>query len=145
MPVLSLLVGEFPGVIAAAPVTTTRVIIGRNNGFIFEDNPGTILKRISFGETETIQQNINQHMNQRAPRDAFTILEFLEIEAHTYESTFVDTLLTEFEDFYGEVFHLRSEIHNRVYVGFVDDFGRRYNQTCEDIMFRFIAKESFSI
>lgn len=126
--------------------STNRIVIGLRNELLFSDESGLVLTRVTFGEGENIASRVNVHGRLRSPQDNLSPLETIEFNCKRQQLEIADEVLDLIEENYGQIFIVRSYVHDRIFRGFIDEQGKTHSleqDDCVDVSFTMIAKDSF--
>lgn len=125
-----------------------RIVLGIEEELLFSDETGLTLTRIEYGESQLIENRVNKHGRLRSPQDNLNPLETIEFHCIKQKLDIATAVLDLFKNNYGKVFTIRSYIHNRIFVGFIDEFGSSNPlefDTCVNVQFTILIKNSFSL
>lgn len=125
-----------------------RIVLGIKEELLFSDATGLTLNRVEIGEGQLIESRVNKHGRLRSPQDNLNPLETIEFRCIKQELDNATEILDLFKTNYGKVFIIRSYIHNRIFVGFIDEFGDTRPlefDTCINVIFTILIKNSFSL
>lgn len=126
--------------------STNRIVIGLRNELLFSDKTGLVLTRVAFGEGENIAARVNVHGRLRSPQDNLSPMETIQFDCMRQQLTDADAVLDLIDNNYGQIFIVRSYVHNRIFRGFIDEHGKTHSleqDDCVDVNFIMLAKDSF--